>query len=155
MLPQSIHGVSGDWSVSATTDTANEHNRQLVLWCGDCGPLLGTMVTLSQLLKLPKHWHLCSSFQFSHSLMSDCEPMDCSTPGLLVHHQLPEFTQTHVRWVGDAIQPYPLSFRSPPAFDLSQHQGLFKWVSSSHQVSKTLQFQLQHQFFQWTPRTDI
>ena len=66
-----------------------------------------------------------------------CDPMDCSTPGLLVHHQLLEFTQTHVHWVSDAIQPsHPLSSPSPPAFDLSQHQGLFQWVSSLHQVAK-------------------
>ena len=58
-----------------------------------------------------------------------CNPMDCSTPALPVHHQLPEFTQTHVHWVGDAIQPsHPLSSPSPPAFNLSQHHGLFKWV---------------------------
>ena len=62
-----------------------------------------------------------------------CDPMDCSTPGLPVHHQLPEFTQTHVHWVDDAIQPsHPHLSPSPPAFNLSQHQGLFKWVSSSH-----------------------
>ena len=74
--------------------------------------------------------------------------MDCSTPGFPVHHQLPEFTQTHVHWVGDAIQPsHPLSSPSPPAFNLSQHQGLFQWVSSSHQVAKVLEFQLQHQLF--------
>ena len=85
-----------------------------------------------------------------------CNPMDCSTPGLPVHHQLREFTQTHVHWVGDAIQPsHPLSWPSPPAFNLSQHQGLFKWVSSSHEVAKVLEFQLQHQSFQWTPRTDL
>ena len=61
--------------------------------------------------------------------------MDCSTPGLPVHHQLPELVQTHVHWVGDAIQPsHPLSSPSPPALNLSQHQGLFQWVSSSHQV---------------------
>ena len=85
-----------------------------------------------------------------------CDPMDRSMPGLPVHHQLPEFTQTHVHWVGDAIQPsHPLSSPSPPAFNLSQHQGLFKWVSSSHQVAKILEFQLQHQSFQWTPRTDL
>ena len=78
-----------------------------------------------------------------------CDPMDCSTPGLPVHHQLPEFTQTHVHRVGDAIQPsQPLSSPSPPAFNLSQHQGLFQGVSSSHQVSKVLEFQLQHQSFQ-------
>ena len=67
--------------------------------------------------------------------------MNRSTPGLPVHHQLPEFTQTHVHWVGDAIQPsHPLSSPSPPAFSLSQHQGLFKWVSSSHQVAKYRSF---------------
>ena len=64
-----------------------------------------------------------------------CDPMNCSTPGLPVHHQLPEFTQTHVHWVGDAIQPsHPLSSPSPPALNLSQHQALFQWVGSSHQV---------------------
>ena len=84
-----------------------------------------------------------------------CDPMDCSRPGLPVHHQLLEFTQTHVHWVCDAIQPsYPLSSPSPPAFNLSQHQGLFKWVSSSHQVAKVLEFQLQHQSFQGTFRID-
>ena len=65
--------------------------------------------------------------------------MDCSTQGLPVHHQLRKFTQTHVHWVGDAIQPpHPLSSPSPPSFNLSQHQGLFKWVNSSHQVAKVL-----------------
>ena len=72
-----------------------------------------------------------------------CDPMDCSTPSLPVHHQLPESTQTHVHRVGDAIQPsHPLSSPSPPALNLSQHQGLFKWVSSLHQVAKGLEFQL-------------
>ena len=89
--------------------------------------------------------------QFS-SVAQSCltlwEPMDCSTPGLPVHHQLPEFTQTHVHWVSDAIQPsHPLSSPSPPTRNLSQHQGLFKWVSSLHQVAKVLEFQLQHQSF--------
>ena len=80
-----------------------------------------------------------------------CDPMDCSMPGLPVHHQRPEFTQTHVHRVGDVIQPsHPLSFPFPPAFNLSQHQGLFQWVSSLHHVAKVLEFQLWHQFFQWT-----
>ena len=83
-------------------------------------------------------------------------PMGCTTPGLLVHHQLQEFTQTHVHWVSDAIQPsHPLSSPSPPAFNHSQHQGLFQWVSSLHQVAKVLEFQLQHQSFQWLFRTNF
>ena len=83
-----------------------------------------------------------------------CDPINRSTPGLSVHHQLLESTQTHVYRVGDAIQPScPLLSPSPPALNLSQHQGLFKWVSSSHQVAKVLELQLQHQSFQWTPKT--
>ena len=92
------------------------------------------------------------SFQFS-SVAQSCltlgNPMDHSMPGFSVHHQLLEFTQTHVQRVSDAIQPFhPLSSPSPPAFKLSQHQGLFQGVSSSHQVAKVLEFQLQHQSFQ-------
>ena len=69
--------------------------------------------------------------------------MDYSTPGLLVHYQLPDFSQTHVHWVGDAIQPsHPLSSPSPPALNLSQHQSLFQWVNSSQEVAKVLEFQL-------------
>ena len=101
----------------------------------------------------------CSAVQFisvAQSCPTLCNPMNCHTPGLPVCHQLPEFTQTHVHRVGDAIQPsHPLSSPSPPAFNLLQHQGLFKWVSSSHQVAKVLEFQLQHQSLQWTPRTDF
>ena len=82
--------------------------------------------------------------------------MDCSTPGFPVHHQLLEPTQTHVHCVGDAIQPsHPLSSPSPPAFHLSQHQGLFQWVSSSHELAKVLELQLQHQSFQWIFRSDF
>ena len=97
------------------------------------------------------------SVQFSHSVVPDfCNPMNGSMPGLPVHHQLLEFTQTHVHWVSDAIQPsHPLSSPSSPALNLSQHQGLFQWVSSSSQVAKVLEFQLQHQSFQWRPRTDL
>ena len=99
------------------------------------------------------------SFQFS-SVAQSCptlwDPMNCSTPGFTVHHQLPEFTQTHAHLVGDAIQPFhPLSSPSPPAPNASQHQGLFQWVNSSHEVAKVLEFQLQHQSFQWTPRTYV
>ena len=99
----------------------------------------------------------CVEHQFSsvaQSCPTLCNAMDCSTPGLPVHHQLPEFTQTHIHWVGDAIQPlHPLSSPSAPDFNLSQHQRLFKWVSSLHQVAKVLEFQLHHQSFQWIFRT--
>ena len=102
---------------------------------------------------------MCHSVQFSsvtQSYPALCDPMDFSTPGLPVHHQLPEFTQTHVHRVSNAIQPsHPLLSPSPPTFNLSQHQGLFQWVSSSHQVAKVLAFQLQHQSFQWIFRTDF
>ena len=83
-----------------------------------------------------------------------CDAMDCSTAGFPVHHQLPELVQTHVDKVDDGNQPsHPLSSPSPPAFNLSQHQGLFQWVHSSHQVPKVLE--LQHQSLQWIFRTDF
>ena len=82
-----------------------------------------------------------------------CDPMDCSMSGFPVHYQLPELAQTHVHQIGDAIQPsHP---PSPPTFSLAQHQDLFQGVSSSYQVAKVLEFQLQHQSFQWTFRTDF
>ena len=85
-----------------------------------------------------------------------CDPMDCSTPGFPVYHLLLKLAQTHVHWISDAIQTaHPLSSLSPPAFNLSQHQGLFKWVSSLHQVAKLLELQLQHQSFQWIFRTNF
>jgi len=99
------------------------------------------------------------SVQFSsvtQSCPTPCDPIYCSTPDLPVHHQLLEPTQTHVHQVGDAIQPsHPLPSPSPPAFNLSQHQGLFQWVDSSHHVTKVLELQLQHQSFQWILRTDL
>ena len=97
--------------------------------------------------------------QFSHSVIPKqrlCDPMNRSTPGLPVHHQLPEFTQTHIHRVGDAIQPsHPLSSPSPPALNLSQHQGLFQGVNSSREVAKVLEFQLQHHSFQRNPRAGL
>ena len=99
------------------------------------------------------------SVQFSsvvQSCLTLCDPTNRSTTGLPVHHQLPESTQTHVHWVGDAIQPsHPLSSPSLPALNLSQHQGLFKQVISLHLVAKVLEFQPQHQSHQWKPRTDL
>ena len=94
------------------------------------------------------NWVLFWWAQFSsvtQSCLTLCDPMDCSKTGFPVHHQYLELAQTHVPWVGDAIQPsHPLSSPSPPAFNLSQHQGLFQWVSSSYQVAKVVEFQLQH-----------
>ena len=97
------------------------------------------------------------SVQFSsvaQSCPTLCDPMNCSTPGLPVHHRLTEFTQTHAHRIGNAIQPsHPLSSPSPPAPNPSQHQGLLQWGNFLHEVAKVLQFQLQNQSFQWTPRS--
>ena len=94
----------------------------------------------------------CSVAQLCLTL---CNPMNCSTPGFPVLHCLLEFAQTHVHWVSDAVQPsHPLLPPSPPAFSLSQHQGLFQWVSSSNQVAKGLELQLQLQSFQCIFRVD-
>ena len=91
-------------------------------------------------------WSLKSQVQFSsvtQSCPTLCDPMNCSMPGLPVHYHLPEFTQTHVHRVGDAIQPFhPLSSPFPPVPNPSQHQSLFQWVNSSHEVAKVLEFQL-------------
>ena len=106
----------------------------------------------------PAEWeaHLVQFSTGSQSCPTPCDPMDSSSPGHPVHHQLPESTQTHVHWVSDVIQPpHPPSSPSPHALNLSQHQGLFQWVNSSHKVAKVPEFQLQHQSFQWTPRTHL
>ena len=102
------------------------------------------------------HYPLSQFSSVTQSCPTLCDPMDCSMLGFPVHHQLPGLTQTHVHWVGDVIQPSHLLLSPPPpAFSLSQHQGLFQRVSSSHQVVKVLEFQLQHQSFQWIFRTDF
>ena len=97
--------------------------------------------------------------QFSsvtQSCMTLWDFMDCTTPGLPVHHQLQELAQTYVHRIGDVVQPsHPLSSPSPPVFNLSQHQCLFQWINSSHQVAKVLEVQPQHQSFQWIFRTDL
>ena len=96
-------------------------------------------------------------FSSVHSVVSDSlRPHGLHYAGFPLHHQLPELAQTHVHRLGDTIQPsHPLLFPSPPTFNFSQHQGLFQWISSSHQVAKVLEFQLQHQSFQWIFRTDF
>ena len=126
-----------------TIDAQNATHRYLILW-----PLLRC-----------KNSRIINSVQFSSVALlypTLCDPMNCSMPGLPVHHKLPEFTQTHAHRDGDAIQPsHPLLSPSPPAPNPSHHQGLFQWVKSSHEVAKVLEFQLHHQSFQWTPRTDL
>ena len=117
------------------------------------------LILCRPLLLLPSHLpSIRFSFQFSsvaQSCPTLCDPMNSSMPGLPVHNQLPEFTQTHAHWV-NAIKPsHPLASPSPPASNPSQYQGLFQWVNSSHEVAKVLEFQLQHQSFQWTPRADL
>ena len=93
-----------------------------------------------------KPWGTHQFSSVAQSCPTLCDPMIRSTPGLPVHHQLPEFTQTHIHRVSDAIQPsHPLSSPSSPAPNPSQHQSFFQWVNSSHEVAKVLEFQLQHQ----------
>ena len=104
-------------------------------------------------IPFPPITHCCSIAKLCPTL---CNTTDCSTPDFPVLRYLPKFAQTRVHWVGDAIQPsHPLSPPSPPALNLSQHQSLFQWVSSSHQVAEVLEFQLQHQSFQWIFRVDF
>ena len=149
------------WSLVPEGETKNRphrspHQLSFFFWPRDWGqPKLRGIKTSAQ----PGPATSPSRSQFSsvgQSCPTLCNPMDCRAPGLPVHHQLLEFTQNHVHWVGDAIQPsHPLSCPSPPTFNLSQHQGLSKWVSSLHQVARVLEFQLQHQSFQWMFRTDL
>ena len=135
--------------------------NQRIHWGSGAKPSCRKCHPCKILLSKDRPIKLCTSlFPFSSvqslSCVRLCDPVNQSTPGLPVHHQLPESTQIHVHYFGDAIQPsHPLSSPSPPALNLSQHQGLFKWVSSSHQAAKVLECQLQHQSFQWTPRTEL
>ena len=115
-------------------------------------------IGLSQCCSFPPSlWQVI--FQLSSVIqlcLTLCDSRDCSMPGFPVHHQLLELAQTHVHRVSDAIQPsHPLSSPSPPPFSLFQHQGLFQWVSSLHQVAKVLGLQLQYQSFQWIFRVDF
>ena len=139
------------WSFSFNINPSNEHpswflrpQKDEVHW-----PLksIGSKAVILDQQNLDHQGSCCSVCQWCPTFW---DPMNCSTPGLPVHHQLPEFTLTHVHWVSDAIQPFcPLSSPSPPAFNLSQHQGLFQWVSSLHQMVKVLELQPQHQSLQW------
>ena len=109
-----------------------------------------------RILKETSFWFCIQFSSVAQSCPTLCDPMNRSTPGLPVHPQLPEITQTHVHPVGDVIQPsHPLSSPSPPAPNPSQHQSLFQWLNSSHEVAKVLEIQLERQSFQRTPRTDL
>ena len=135
------------------------HNRSIL----KAGSVLPSLFPVPQSVWMLNQWFfgwkqqkLTQFSSVAQLCLTVCDPMNCSMPGLPVHHQLLEFTQTHAHQVGDAIQlSHPLSSPSPPALNLSQHQGLFQWVNSLHQVAKGLEFQLQHQSFQWTPRSDL
>ena len=132
-------------------------NRELV-----CGPkwcywfLFFICLEIREEIQVHRVWAklcCCSVTKFCPTL---CDSMDCSMPGFPDLHYLPEFAQTRVHWVSDAIQPsHPLSLPSPSALNLSQHQGLFQWVDWSHQVAKVLELQIQHQSFQWIFKVDF
>ena len=130
-------------------------------WLSDIHSLINSSVSLLMFVYTSIHLfkYSVSTCQFSsvaQSCPTLCNPMDCSMPGFPAHHQFPELTQTHVHRASDAIQPsHPLSSPSLPAFSLTQHQGLFQWVSSSHQVARVLELQLQHQCFEWIFRVDF
>ena len=140
------------WTAARQASLSNTNSQSLL-------KLMFIMLVMSEMTRLAVWKTQYSPVQFSsvaQSCLTLCNPMDCSTPGLPVHHQLLEPTQIHVHCIRNAIQPsYPLSSPSPPTFNLSQHQGLFQWVGSSPQVAKVLEFQLQHQSFQWICRTDF
>ena len=135
------------WSFSFSISLSNEYSG-LISFRMEWFDIFAVQGVLKSLLQ-----HYGSA---AYSCQTLWDPMDCSMPGLPTHNQLPELTQTHVHWFDDAIQPsHPLSSPSLPAPNPSQHQGLFQWFGSSHQVAKVLEFQLQHQSFQWTFRTDF
>ena len=129
LSPASLSNLSAQWAARKASLNRNTHDK-IMCWF--------------------------SSIQSLSRVRLFVTPWNYSMPGFPVHHQLPGITQTHVHWVGDAVQPSHLLLSpSPPIFSLSKHQGLFKWVSSSHELAKVLEFQLQHQSFQWILRTDI
>ena len=123
-----------------------------LLWNSRLFEVVQEVLMLVQRIRILEHsltpWFSFQSFsvQFSsvaQSCLTLCDPMNRSTPGLPIHHQLLEFTQTHIHWVSDAIQPsHPLSSPSPPAPNPSQHQSLLQWVNSLREVAKVLEFQL-------------
>ena len=156
-----------DQEPSSECQTPNHRDRKLwEQWQNKCWEKLkqGTCPTGEELRQRRKfrnksegetlHVHYCCSA--AKLRLALCDPMDLSMPGSSVLHHLLVFAQNHLHWVHDAIQPsHPLPPPSPPAFNLSQHQDLFQWVGSSHQVVIVLECQLQHQSFQWIFRVDL
>ena len=154
----SVHGILHakilEWvAMSSSRGSSRPRDQTQVSYFSCLGRRFFTTITTWEAIVI--HSVQFSSVQLlSHVRLYD--PMNRSMPSLPVHHQLPEFTQIHVHQVSDTIQPsHPLSSPSPPAPNPSQHQGLFQWVNSSNEVAKVLEFQLQHQSFKWTPRTDL
>ena len=144
-MSSSHHNIQGRW------DTALAREWGWNQWTPPSRPSPRETLLQACTLSLPA---LCCCL-VAKSHLTLCNPMDCSKPGFPVLHCLPEFAQTHVHWVSDAIQPsHPLlSSLYPPAPNVSQHQGLFQWVISSYQVDKVLE--LQHQSFQWIVRLEF
>ena len=140
-----------------TSNSLDQWNKVLrwMLWISSITMLiLSAWGHLSYIFILQNFFALIQFSSVAQSCPTLCDPMNRSTSGLPVHHQFPEFTQTQVHQVSDAIQPsHPLSSPSPPAPSPSQHQGLFQSVNSLHEAAKVLEFQPQHQSLQWTPRT--
>ena len=146
-----VEGEAEKWWVRYFRFGDNQMQMKLNWWMGRCqmrgSQVMGNFIYLFFVFNFYNVLlSAISSVQFSsvaQSCPTLCNPMNCSMPGLPVHHQLPEFTQTHIRRVNDAIQPsHPLSSPSPPAPNPSQHQSLFQWVNSSHEVAKVLELQL-------------
>ena len=157
------------WSSNSTSEYKLKRIERKVLKRYWNMHVIAALFSTAKRWRHPKvHWQMtqqtkCSVYTYSRIFSSVtqscptlCNPMNCSTSGFPVHHQLLEFTQTHVHRVGDAIQPsHPLSSPFPPAPNPSHHQSLFQWVNPVHEVAKVLEFQLQHQYFQRNPRADL
>ena len=152
-----IHGktfptYSLDWDIvlGSGIKKSNKRTQPKIEQNSLCYTICSSLLSILSFLKFISNWKIMASSAYSVQFISVaqwcptlCDPMNRSTPGIPVHHQLLEFTQTHVHRVSDAIQPsHPLSSPSPPAPNLSQHQSLFQWVKSSHEVAKVLEFQL-------------